>query len=39
MEQKKVLWILFAIAALLLAVVGAGLIWFFPEEQCADCRA
>jgi len=32
MEQKKVLWILFAVAALLLVVVGAGLIWFLPEE-------
>jgi len=31
MEQKKVLWILFAVAALLLVVVGAGLIWFLPE--------
>ena len=32
MEQKKVLWILFAVAALLLVVVGAGLIWFLPEK-------
>jgi hypothetical protein len=32
MEQKKVLWILFAVAALLLIVVGVGLIWFLPVK-------
>lgn len=31
MEQKKVVWILFAVAALLLVVVAGGLIWFLPE--------
>ncbi|MBN2049076.1 MAG: SPOR domain-containing protein [Spirochaetales bacterium] len=39
MEQKKVIWILFAVAALLLVVVGAGFIWFLPERPGEEATA
>lgn len=31
MEQKKILWIIFSVFLLVVVVVGAGLIWFFPS--------
>ncbi len=33
MEQKKILWILFAVTLFFLVVVGAGFIWFYPGAQ------
>jgi cell division protein FtsN len=33
MEQKKILWILFAVTLFLLVVVGAGFIWFYPGAE------
>jgi cell division protein FtsN len=40
MEQKKIVWILFAVTLFFLVVVGAGFIWFYPgagetEQQMA----
>ncbi|TFG59634.1 MAG: SPOR domain-containing protein [Spirochaetales bacterium] len=31
MEQKKILWIIFSVILLVVVVVGAGFIWFFPN--------
>lgn len=33
MEQKKILWIIFSVFLLVVVVVGAGLIWFFPNAN------
>jgi cell division protein FtsN len=33
MEQKRLLWIILTVALLLLVVIGAGIIWFFPDGK------
>jgi cell division protein FtsN len=33
MEQKKLLWILFSATLFLLVVVGAGIIWLYPQPE------
>lgn len=33
MEQKKLLWIIFSVTLFLVVVVGAGFIWFYPEDS------
>jgi len=33
MEQKKLLWIIFSATLFLLVVVGAGIIWLYPQPE------
>jgi DedD protein len=33
MEQQKILWIIFSVAILLIVVLGAGFLWFFPSDS------
>jgi len=33
MEQQKILWIIFSVALLLIVVLGAGFLWFFPSDS------
>jgi len=33
MEKQKLLWVIFSIAILLVVVIGAGFLWFFPSEK------
>jgi DedD protein len=33
MEQQKILWIIFSVTLLLIVVLGAGFLWFFPSDS------